>query len=60
MRNRIDVEDIVLSAYKSFFIRNRRSEFDLAGWDELRSILAMITMRKCASGADLSGGPGTT
>jgi RNA polymerase sigma factor (sigma-70 family) len=48
MRNRIDVEDIVLSAYKSFFLRNRRSEFDLAGWDELWSILAMITVRKCA------------
>ena len=44
MRNRIDVEDIVLSAYKSFFLRNQRSEFDLAGWDELWSILAMITV----------------
>ncbi len=48
IRNQIDVEDIVLSAYKSFFRRNRRSEFDLAGWDELWSILAMITVRKCA------------
>ena len=56
MRNRIDVEDIVLSAYKSFFLRNRRSEFDLAGWDELWSILAVITVRKCAKRAQVSAG----
>ena len=48
VRARVDVEDIVLSAYKSFFRRNQGCEFDVAGWDELWSILAMITVRKCA------------
>jgi RNA polymerase sigma-70 factor (ECF subfamily) len=47
MRDRIDVEDVVLSAYKSFFLRNSRGDFDLGGWDELWALLAIITVRKC-------------
>jgi RNA polymerase sigma factor (sigma-70 family) len=47
MRDPADVEGVVLSAYKSFFVRNRRGEFDLAGWDDLWSLLAYITLRKC-------------
>jgi RNA polymerase sigma-70 factor (ECF subfamily) len=47
-RKRIDVEDAVLSACESFFLRARRGEFDLTGWDELWSLLAVITLRKCA------------
>jgi DNA-directed RNA polymerase specialized sigma24 family protein len=47
MRDRADVEEVVLSAYKSFFIRNGRGDFDLAGWDELWALLAYITLRKC-------------
>jgi DNA-directed RNA polymerase specialized sigma24 family protein len=46
-RERIDVEDAVLSACKSFFLRCRQDAFDVAGWDELWAILAMITLRKC-------------
>jgi RNA polymerase sigma factor (sigma-70 family) len=48
MRDRADVEDVVLSAYRSFFLRNGRGEFDLAGWDELWSLLAVITLHKCS------------
>jgi RNA polymerase sigma factor (sigma-70 family) len=47
MRDRADVENVVLSAFKSFFIRNQRGDFLLADWGELWSILAMITLRKC-------------
>ncbi len=47
MRERADVENVVLSAFKSFFIRNERGDFLLADWGELWSILAMITLRKC-------------
>jgi RNA polymerase sigma factor (sigma-70 family) len=47
MRDRADVEIVVLSAFKSFFIRNERGDFLLADWGELWSILAMITIRKC-------------
>ena len=47
MRDHADVEGVVMSAYKSFFVRNARGEFDLAGWDELWALLALITVRKC-------------
>ena len=47
MRDHDDIEGVVLSAYKSFFIRNSRGEFDLADWDELWALLAYITVRKC-------------
>jgi RNA polymerase sigma-70 factor (ECF subfamily) len=48
LRERADVEQIVLSACKSFFLRNRRGEFQLDDWGELWSVLAMVTLRKCA------------
>ena len=35
IRDQADVEDVVLSAYKSFFRRNGRGEYEVAGWDEL-------------------------
>ena len=35
MRERADVENVVLSAFKSFFIRNERGDFLLADWGEL-------------------------
>lgn len=35
LRDQADVENVVLSAYKSFFRRNQRGEYELAGWDEL-------------------------
>lgn len=47
MRAHVDAEGVVLSAYESFFVRNRRGDFDLAGWNELWSLLACITLRKC-------------
>ncbi len=48
LRDRADVELVVLSACKSFFLRNRREEFDIDDWGELWTVLAMITLRKCA------------
>jgi RNA polymerase sigma factor (sigma-70 family) len=47
MRDQADIENVVLSAYKSFFLRNRRDEYDLAGWDSLWSLLVIITLHKC-------------
>jgi RNA polymerase sigma factor (sigma-70 family) len=49
MRDRVDIEDVVQSACKSFFLRNGRGEFELADWEELWSLLARITLRKCAN-----------
>ncbi len=48
MRERADVEDAVLSAFRSFFARTRCGEFDLEGWGDLWSLLAVITLRKCS------------
>ncbi len=47
IRDRADVENVVLSAYESFFLRNQRGGFDPADWDEIWSLLAMITVQKC-------------
>jgi RNA polymerase sigma factor (sigma-70 family) len=47
IRDRADVENVVLSAYKSFFLRNRRGGIDPADWDEMWSLLAMMTVQKC-------------
>jgi RNA polymerase sigma-70 factor (ECF subfamily) len=47
-RERADVEDAVLSAFRTFFSRAGRGEFDLTGWGQLWSLLAVITLRKCA------------
>jgi RNA polymerase sigma-70 factor (ECF subfamily) len=52
IRSKVDPEDIVQSVYKSFFRRQRDGQFDLASWDDLWSLLAVITLRKCASQAD--------
>ena len=48
MRARADVEEAVQSAFRSFFARAGRGEFDLEGWGELWSLLAVITLRKCS------------
>jgi RNA polymerase sigma factor (sigma-70 family) len=47
IRNQADVENVVLSAYKSFFRRNQRGEYDLADWDELWALLVIISLHKC-------------
>jgi RNA polymerase sigma-70 factor (ECF subfamily) len=47
-RERADVEDAVVSAFRTFFARAGRGEFDLTGWGQLWSLLAVITLRKCA------------
>ena len=52
MRDRVDVEDIVLSACKSFFLRRAQGGCAASDWDELWSLLATITLRKCAKRRD--------
>lgn len=48
LAHRIDPEDVVLSAFKSFFIRHREGELRVGDWDNLWALLALITRRKCA------------
>ena len=52
MRQKLDPEDVVNSAYKSFFIRNRAGKFHLENWDSLWGMLTVITVRKCGRAID--------
>lgn len=49
VRRREDEEDVLQSVFKSFCLRQRRGQFDLAGRDDLWSVLVMITLRKVAN-----------
>ena len=48
---KVDPEDVVQSAYKSFFLRQREGELDVGTWDGLWGLLTMLTLRKCADRA---------
>src|SRR3954453_3443865 len=52
LRHRVDVEGVVQSAYKSFFAGQGEGRFELADWDGLWALLAVITMRKCYRRSD--------
>jgi DNA-directed RNA polymerase specialized sigma24 family protein len=52
IRCREDEEDILQSMYKSFCIRQRRGDFDLANRDELWNLLVRITLRKARNTAN--------
>jgi RNA polymerase sigma-70 factor (ECF subfamily) len=47
VRQKVDPEDLVQSAYKSFFVRFADGQFELQNWDSLWAILTVITLRKC-------------
>jgi RNA polymerase sigma-70 factor (ECF subfamily) len=47
LRAKVDAEDVVQSAFMSFFRRQADGQFDLAGWDNLWALLLTITIRKC-------------
>ncbi len=46
-----DPEDVVQSAYKSFFVRHQRGDLEVGTWDGLWGVLTLITLRKCADRA---------
>jgi RNA polymerase sigma-70 factor, ECF subfamily len=47
VRQKVDPEDVLQSAYKSFFVRFAQGQFDLGSWDNLWSLLTVLTVRKC-------------
>jgi len=51
MSAKVDPEDVVQSAYKSVFRRQREGSLDVGTWDGLWGLLTMITLRKCADRA---------
>ena len=46
--HKVDLEDLVQSVYKSFFIRYGDGALAAEGWDGLWGLLTCITVRKCA------------
>src|SRR5690349_4176496 len=51
LRHKIDPEDVVQSAYKSFFVRYGHGKVAAINWDSLWGLLTLITVRKCAERA---------
>jgi RNA polymerase sigma-70 factor (ECF subfamily) len=49
VRQKVDPEDVLQSVYRSFFVRQQEGQLDPGGWDSLWSMLALITLRKCAN-----------
>jgi RNA polymerase sigma-70 factor (ECF subfamily) len=47
VRQKLDPEDVVQSACKSFFVRFAQDQFDLSSWDNLWTLLTVLTVRKC-------------
>jgi len=52
LRHKVDPEDVVQSAYKSFFLRYDAANLDVVNWDSLWGLLSLITVRKCAQKAE--------
>ncbi len=48
LQHKVDPEDVVQSAYKSFFGRYGAGNLDVGNWDGLWGLLTLITVRKCA------------
>ena len=51
LRHKVDPEDVVQSAYKSFFVRYGPGNLDVVNWNSLWGLLTLITVRKCAERA---------
>jgi RNA polymerase sigma-70 factor (ECF subfamily) len=52
LARKVDPEDVVQSAFKSFFVRHRAGKLDVSGRDGLWNLLTLITLRKCAGRAE--------
>jgi RNA polymerase sigma-70 factor, ECF subfamily len=48
LAHRMDPEDVVQSAFKSFFVRHRAGKLEAENWNGLWNLLTLITLRKCA------------
>src|SRR5436189_1936996 len=48
LRYKVDPEDVVQSAFKSFFLRYGDGALAAEGWDGLWGLLTTITLRKCS------------
>src|SRR5436305_12573058 len=51
LRHKVDPEDVVQSAYKSFFFRYGAGNLNVVNWNSLWGLLTLIAVRKCAERA---------
>ena len=51
LRHKVDPEDVVQSAFKSFFLRYGDGKLEVVNWNSLWGLLTLITVRKCAERA---------
>ena len=51
LRHKVEPEDVVQSAYKSFFFRYGAGKLAAVNWNSLWGLLTLITVRKCAERA---------
>jgi RNA polymerase sigma-70 factor (ECF subfamily) len=51
LRHKVEAEDVVQSAYKSFFFRYGAGDLEVVNWNSLWGLLTLITVRKCAERA---------
>src|SRR5262245_17682634 len=51
LQHKVDPEDVVQSAYKSFLLRYGEGALAAEGWEGLWGLLTLITIRKCADRA---------
>jgi RNA polymerase sigma-70 factor (ECF subfamily) len=47
LRRKVDPEDVVQSAYKSFFLRYAEGKLEVHDWHSFWGLLTIITLRKC-------------
>jgi RNA polymerase sigma-70 factor (ECF subfamily) len=52
LRHKVDPEEVVQSAYKSFFLRYKAGKLEVKDWGNLWGLLTMITLRKCMDRVD--------
>lgn len=52
LATRVDPEDVVQSAFKSFFVRHRKGVLQFGDWEEIWNYLALVTLRKCVDRVD--------
>jgi RNA polymerase sigma-70 factor, ECF subfamily len=48
LKHKVDPEDVVQSAFKSFFLRYGGGNLEVGNWNSLWGLLTLITVRKCA------------
>lgn len=49
IRTRVEPEDVIQSVFRSFFTRYEAGQFQFGDWDNLWTVLALLTVRKCAN-----------